>query len=92
MSKNCKKPRGSTFTFDPTSDHEGDNNSVTTPEMSVNLDAKLEAIILKLEKLDAIKTSVNGLQDTLTQMDDQIRALERVNATLNQDIMISRTV
>ena len=51
-SKNRKKPRGSTFTFDPASNHEGDTNSLTTTEMSANLDAKLEVILLKLEKLD----------------------------------------
>jgi len=34
--------------------------------MAANLDAKLEVILLKLEKLDAIETSVKGLQDTLT--------------------------
>ena len=83
-SKNRKKPRGSTFTFNPTSNHEGDTSS--TPEMSTNLDAKLETILLKLEKLDAIETSVKGLQDTLARMDDRIRALERVQATSNQDI------
>ena len=54
--------------------------------MSTNLDAKLEAILLKLEKLDAIETSVKGLQDTLARMDDRIRALESVQATSNQDI------
>lgn len=85
-SKNRKKPRGSNFTFDTTSIHEEDTNSLTTPEMSANLDAKLEVILLKLEKLDAIETSVKGLQDTLARMDDRIRALESVQATSNQDI------
>ena len=85
-SKNRKKPRGSNSTFDTTSNHEEDTNSVTTPEMSANLDAKLEVILLKLEKLDAIETSVKGLQDTLARMDDRIRALESVQATSNQDI------
>ena len=83
-SKNRKKPRGSNFTFNPTSNHEGDTSS--TPEMSTNLDAKLETILLKLEKLDAIETSVKGLQDTLARMDDRIRALESVQTTSNQDI------
>ena len=54
--------------------------------MSTNLDAKLEVILLKPEKLDAIETSVKGLQDTLVRMDDRIRALESVQATSNQDI------
>ena len=54
--------------------------------MSANLDAKLEVILLKLEKLDAIETSIKGLQDTLARMDDRIRTLESVQATLNQDI------
>lgn len=85
-SKNRKKPRGSNFTFDTASIHEEDTNSLTTPEMSANLDAKLEVILLKLEKLDAIETSVKGLQDTLARMDDRIRALESVQATSNQDI------
>ena len=85
-SKNRKKPRGSNFTLDTASNHEEDTNSVTTPEMSANLDAKLEVILLKLEKLDAIETSVKGLQDTLARMDDRIRALESVQATSNQDI------
>ena len=84
--KNRKKPRGSNFTFDTASIHEEDTNSLTTPEMSANLDAKLEVILLKLEKLDAIETSVKGLQDTLARMDDRIRALESVQATSNQDI------
>ena len=83
-SKNCKKPRSSAFTFDSTSNHEGDDSSLTTPEM--NLDAKLEAILSKLEKLDAIETSVKGLQDTFARMDDWIRALEGVQAASNQDI------
>ena len=83
-SKNRKKPRGSTFTFKTTSNHGG--NTSSTPEMSTNLDAKLETILLKLEKLDAIETSVKGLQDTLARMDDRIRALESVQATSNQDI------
>ena len=56
-SKNRKKPRGSTYTFDQASNHEGNINSLTTPEMSANLDAKLEVILLKLEKLDAIIAS-----------------------------------
>ena len=54
--------------------------------MPTNIDAKLEVILLKLEKLDAIETSVKGLQDTLARMDDRIRALESVQATSNQDI------
>ena len=54
--------------------------------MAANLDAKLEVILLKLEKLDAIETSVKGLQDTLTWMDDRIRASESIQATSNQDI------
>ena len=33
--------------------------------MPANLDVKLEAILSKLEKLDAIETSVKGLRDTL---------------------------
>jgi len=84
--KNRKKRRGSTFTFDTASNHKEDTISLTTPEMSANLDAKLEVILLKLEKLDAIETSVQGLQDTLARMDDGIRALESVQATSNQDI------
>ena len=54
--------------------------------MSANLDAKLDVILLKLEKLDTIETSVKGLQDTLPRMDDRIRALESIQATSNQDI------
>ena len=44
------------FSFDPTSDHKGDNNSLSPvpPKMSANLDAKLEAMLSKLEKLDAV--------------------------------------
>ena len=64
MSKSSKKPKSSAFNFDSTSDHEGDN-SLTTPKMPANLAVKLEAILSKLEKLDAIETSVKGLQDTL---------------------------
>ena len=80
-SKNRKIPRGSNFTFDTASIHEEDTNSLTTPEMSANLDAKLEVILLKLEI-----ESVKGLQDTLARMDDRIRALESVQTTSNQDI------
>ena len=54
--------------------------------MPANLDVKLEAILSKLEKLDAIETSVKGLQDTLARMDDRIRSLESVQATSNQVI------
>ena len=54
--------------------------------MSANLDAKLEVILFKLEKLDAIEMSIKGLQDTPARMDDRIRALESVQATSNQDI------
>ena len=54
--------------------------------MLANLDVKLEAILSKLEKLDAIETSVKSLQDTLARMDDRIRALESVQATSNQVI------
>ena len=54
--------------------------------MSANLDAKLELILLKLEKLDAIETSVKGLEDTHARIDDWIRDLESVQATSNQDI------
>ena len=54
--------------------------------MPANLDVKLEAILSKLQKLDAIETSVKGLQDTLARMDDRIRALESVQATSNQVI------
>jgi len=54
--------------------------------MSANLDAKLEVILLKLEKLDAIETSVKGLEDTHARIDDWIRDLESVQATSNQDI------
>ena len=85
-SKSSKKPTSSAFIFDSTSDHEGDDNSLTTPKMPANLDVKLEAILSKLEKLDVIETSVKGLQDTLARMDDRIRALESVQATSNQVI------
>ena len=79
-SKTSKKTKSSAFNFDSTSDHEGDDNSLTTPKMPANLDVKLEAILSKLEKLDAIETSVKGLQDTLARMDDRIRALESVSS------------
>ena len=54
--------------------------SARLPAMSANLYSKLEAILSKLKKLDAIEKSVKGQQETLAQMDD------RIDATSNQDI------
>lgn len=49
-------------------------------------DAKLEAILSKLELLDAIEKSGKVVQETLAKMDSRILSLESAQATMNCDI------
>ena len=66
--------------------HEGEENPLSVFEMSETLDGKLQAILTKLEKLDAIEKSVKILQETLSRMDTRIQALELAQASANRDI------
>ena len=63
--------------------HEGEENLLSVFEMSETLDGKLQAILTKLEKLDAIEKSVKILQETLSRMDTRIQSLELAQASAN---------
>lgn len=66
--------------------HEGENRTLSDSEMTDILDRKLQEIITKLEKLDAIEKSVKILQETLSRMDSRIHSLELAQASTNRDI------
>lgn len=76
--KDRKKPRS-----DEIANHEGD---AKMSAHCANCDVKLEAILSKLEMLDAIEKSVKVLQETLAKMDSRILSLESAQATINRDI------
>ena len=54
--------------------------------MTEKLEEKLQAILTKLEKLDAIEKSVKILQETLAGMDSRIQSLESAQASAYRDI------
>ena len=54
--------------------------------MTDKLEQKLQAILTKLEKLDAIEKSVKILQETLAGMDSRIKSLESAQASAYRDI------
>ena len=49
-------------------------------------DVKLEAILSKLELLDATEKSVKLLEVTVAKLDSRIISLERAQLTMNRDI------
>ena len=81
-----KKPRSEEFAFVDATDHESVTEQVPALEMAEKLDEKLQAILTKLEKLDAIEKSVKILQETLAGMDSRIQSLESAQASAYRDI------
>ena len=86
VSHDYKKPRSEGFAFIDATDHEGVTDQSQTHEMTEKLDEKLQAILTKLEKLDAIEKSVKILQETLAGMDSRIQSLESAQAAAYHDI------
>ena len=81
-----KKPRSESFAFIDVTNHEVVNELSPTLEMTHKLEEKLQAILTKLEKLDAIEKSVKILQKTLARMDSRIQSLESAQASAYRDI------
>ena len=54
--------------------------------MTEKHEEKLQAILTRLEKLDAIEKSVQILQETLARMDSRIQSLESAQASAYRDI------
>ena len=81
-----KKPRSESFAFIDVTNHEVVNELSPTLEMTHKLEEKLQAILTKLEKLDAIEKSVKILQKTLARMDSRIQSLESAQASAYRDV------
>ena len=81
-----KKPRSEDFAFIDATDHKGVTVQSPALEMAEKLDEKRQAILTKLEKLDAIEKSVKILQETLAGMDSRIQSLESAQASAYRDI------
>ena len=92
VSHDYKKPRSEGFAFIDATDHEGVTEQSPALEMAEKLDEKLQAILTKVEKLDAIEKSVKILQETLAGMDSRIQSLESAQAAAYRDIKISKNV
>ena len=86
VSHDYKKPRSENFAFIDVTDHEGVTKQSPALEMSEKLEEKLQAILTKLDKLDAIEKSVKILQETLAGMDSRIQSLESAQASAYRDI------
>ena len=86
VSHDYKKPRSEGFAFIDVTDHEGVTEQSPALEMAEKLDERLQAILTKLEKLDAIEKSVKILQETLAGMDSRIQSLESAQAAAYRDI------
>ena len=71
-----KKPKSESFAFIEVTNHEGVTELSPALEMTEKLEEKLQAILTKLEKLNAIEKSFKILQETLTRMDSRIQSLE----------------
>ena len=83
-----KKPRGESFTFIDVTNHEGVTELSPALEMTEKLEEKLQAILTKLEKLDAIEKSVKILQETFAGMDSRIQSLESAQESAYRDINV----
>ena len=86
VSHDDKKPRSGGFAFIDVTDHEGVTEQSPALEMAEKLEEKLQAILTRLEKLDAIEKSVKILQETLAGMDSRIPSLESAQASAYRDI------
>ena len=86
VSHDYKKPRNENFAFIDVTNHEGATELPPALEMTEKLEEKLQAILTKLEKLDAIEKSVKILQETLAGMDSRIQSLESAQASAYRDI------
>ena len=86
VSHDYKKPRSENFAFIDVTDHESVTKQSPALEMSEKLEEKLQAILTKLDKLDAIEKSVKILQETLAGMDSRIQSLESAQASAYRDI------
>ena len=81
-----KKPRSESFTFIEVTNHEGVTELSPMLEMTEKLEEKLQAILTKLEKLDAIEKSVKILQEMLARMNSRIQSLESAQVSAYRDI------
>lgn len=86
MSHDYKKLRSENFAFIDTTNHERVTEQSSAFEMTEKLEEKLQAILTKLEKLDAIEKSVKILQETLAGIDSRIQSLESAQASAYRDI------
>ena len=86
VSHDYKKSRSESFAFIDVTDHEGVTEQSPALEMAEKLEGNLQAILTKLEKLDAIEKSVNILQETLAGMDSIIQSLGSAQASAYRDI------
>ena len=86
VSHDYKKPRSENFDFNDVTNHEGATELPPGLEMTEKLEEKLQAILTKLEKPDAIQKSVKILQETLAGMDSRIQSLESAQASAYRDI------
>ena len=67
-------------------EHEADDEIFTALNMAEGLHKTLEEINRKLEKLDAIQTTVNDVQTSLQKLEGRIQKLECSQTTANRDI------
>lgn len=65
-------------------------NSYQSSKWIRKLEKKLQVILTKLEKLDAIEKSIKILQETLVRMTSRIQSLETAQASAYRDITTSK--
>ena len=85
-SPDAKKSKSGDFNFPEVAEHEADDEILTALNMAEVLHKTLEEINRKLEKLDAIQTTVNGVQASFQKLEERIQKLEYSQTTANRDI------
>ena len=86
-SPDAKKPKSVDVNFpEEVEEHEADDEIFTALNMAEGLHKTLEEINRKLEKLDAIQTTVNNVQTSLQKLEGRIQKLECSQTTANRDI------
>ncbi|KAK2559259.1 hypothetical protein P5673_018402 [Acropora cervicornis] len=85
-SPDAKKSRSGDFNFSEVEELEAEDEIFTALNMAEVLHKTLEEINRKLEKLDAIQTTVNDVQASFQKLEERIQKLECSHTTANRDI------
>ena len=85
-SPDAKKSRSGDFNFPEVEELQAEDEIFTALNVAEVLHKTLEEINRKLEKLDAIQTTVNDVQASFQKLEERIQKLECSQTTANRDI------